>query len=157
MLLLSIVALFVGKAVAANIQVSGNQMWQTTDLDELFNSNVSSEVPEISSNASALNAKMFIECDGSSYGYNLNLAACEQINGFITFESKQRTWGERHTAAFQKAKMFPLPFMMMDSKLPKVRSLYVVFEKYFPVSYFIDKLNRQSDMLFPDGVSRRPN
>ena len=123
MLLVIAVAFSVVEAITGSIQESDQPILQTSAFDGTNGANASSETPSLSSNVSALDAKMFVECDGSTYGFNLNLAACQEMKSFIAFESKQRNWGERHTPTFKKLLMFPLPYMLMDGKLPNVRVL----------------------------------
>lgn len=73
------------------------------------------------SNVSALNLNASIgrgfdiRCDGANYGYSPDIADCEGAREYITPDSTQMEFGERHTGL--PGTVFPLPFLMMGGKL----------------------------------------
>ena len=55
-----------------------------------------------------------IQCDGFSYGFDLDILDCEEANAYVPFSPDQVLWAERHTG-WQK-KIFPLPYRTMGDK-----------------------------------------
>ena len=52
-----------------------------------------------------------IKCSGSHFGYSPSISDCESARRYITPDSEQYTWGQRHTGL--EATVFPLPFRTM--------------------------------------------
>lgn len=67
----------------------------------------------IGSGGNALN----VQCNGNTYGFNPNIADCEQAKSYIVPDSEQILWGERHTGL--PAEIFPLPYAIFGGKLQK--------------------------------------
>ena len=55
-----------------------------------------------------------IECNGASYGFDLDVSDCEEAKAFVTFGRDQLQWVERNTP-WQKEHV-PLPYRAMGSK-----------------------------------------
>ena len=55
-----------------------------------------------------------IQCDGASYGFDLDIVDCEKAKAYIPASSKQVQWAERHTG-WQK-EIFLLPYRAMGNK-----------------------------------------
>lgn len=55
-----------------------------------------------------------IHCDGSSYGFDLDITDCEEAEAYVPFSPDPVWWAERHTG-WQK-KIFPLPYRAMGDK-----------------------------------------
>ena len=91
---------------------------RTPELQDLYPSTLSNvpesdsswTKPNISPNVSADNAKLYVECDGSSYGYDLDLLDCEIARAYVAFDAQQYSWAQRDSPIFQKDIMSPLPY-----------------------------------------------
>lgn len=55
-----------------------------------------------------------IQCDGSSYGFDLDILDCEEAKACIPPNPENVQWAERHTG-WQK-QIFPLPYRAMGNK-----------------------------------------
>ena len=55
-----------------------------------------------------------IQCDGASYGFDLDISDCEEAKAYFTANPDQFQWAERHTG-WQK-QIFPLPYRAMGNK-----------------------------------------
>ena len=55
-----------------------------------------------------------IQCDGSKYGFNPNLADCDGARSYIAPDSEQQVFGERHTGLPDN--VFPLPYAIVGGK-----------------------------------------
>ncbi|KAL6717282.1 hypothetical protein ACLMJK_005197 [Lecanora helva] len=83
----------------------------------MSNSDFPLSLPSLPTNASQLDAKKtFVECDGATYGFNLDLNDCEDARNNVPYKSQQFTFAQRHTSAFVKKKMYPLPHRTMSDK-----------------------------------------
>ena len=71
-----------------------------------FPANVSSGSSNISSNV------LKIQCDGESYGKNMNVASCKNIFSYIDKKVPERTFADRHTGIQAD---IPLPWRIYDS------------------------------------------
>ena len=56
-----------------------------------------------------------IQCDGSSYGFDLDIYDCEEAEAYFPADSHPALWAERHTG-WQKEIVFPLPYRSMGDK-----------------------------------------
>lgn len=55
-----------------------------------------------------------IQCDGASYGFDLDIVDCEEAKAYIPVSPEQVQWAERHTG-WQK-EIFLLPYRTMGDK-----------------------------------------
>ena len=55
-----------------------------------------------------------VKCNGTTYGVNPSLSDCESAREYITPDSTQQTFGQRHTGLPDDT--FPLPFRMMGGR-----------------------------------------
>lgn len=55
-----------------------------------------------------------IICSGEHFGYHPNIADCESAKEYITPDSVQYTWGERHTGL--GSMVIPLPHRIMGGQ-----------------------------------------
>ena len=55
-----------------------------------------------------------ITCSGEYFGYGPSIADCESAKSYITPDSTQYSWGERHTGLPDTT--FPLPFRVMGGR-----------------------------------------
>ena len=55
-----------------------------------------------------------IECNGSSYGFDLDITDCELAKAFVPANSEEIVWAERHTTSFKRYQ--PLPYRSMGEK-----------------------------------------
>ena len=60
------------------------------------------------------NQKLHIQCDGSAYGFNLDISDCEEAKAYLPINADQVQWAERHTG-WQK-QIFLLPYRSMGDK-----------------------------------------
>ena len=104
------------------IHAASNQLaTQETTLQLSATSNISelmlpSNESNTALNVTAVNAKkMYVECDGASYGTALNVDDCDDAKGYIPFNPKVYWFAQRHSRYFTKKDMFPLPYRMMGS------------------------------------------
>ena len=101
-------AFFLTTAVAEFKRQSNSQQAQS-----LFLSNASYlALPSVPN----LDAKMYIECDGDSYGYNLDFSDCKNAKNYIVYDSRQFVFGQRDSPTFNKGTMFPLPYRILGGK-----------------------------------------
>ena len=82
----------------------------------LPNLNVSSTSDASSYNVTSPENAVSLEitCSGEYFGYGPSIADCESAKSYITPDSTQHTWGERHTGLPDTT--FPLPFRVMGGK-----------------------------------------
>ena len=113
MLLLFLFALSIRELLAEPAQAPENQMMQSSALNIVTDFNSSLIQPYNSLNASDLNGKMFVECDGDKYGVNLDLSDCKDAKNNVPYKSQQWAFAQRHTPTFVKNKVFPLPYRIM--------------------------------------------
>ena len=76
------------------------------EIKSPFPANVSSGSGNISSNT------LKIQCDGESYGKNMNVASCKNIFNYIDKRVPDRTFADRHTGIQAD---IPLPWRIYDS------------------------------------------
>ena len=88
----------------ANIRVLGNQ---SLNPMVMFNESVTSF------NVTADN-EIQIQCNGSSYGFDLDINDCEEAKAYFPASSDQVRWATRNTG-WQKI-IFPLPYRAMGDK-----------------------------------------
>lgn len=55
-----------------------------------------------------------VQCDGASYGFDLDIHDCERAKAYVPASPEQVQWAERHTG-WQK-QIFPLPYRAMGEK-----------------------------------------
>ena len=55
-----------------------------------------------------------IECNGSSYGFDLDITDCELAKAFVPANSEEIVWAERHTALLKRYQT--LPYRSMGEK-----------------------------------------
>ena len=94
---------------AIPLRVSGSQTLNL-DLDPIWQWNGSTTLPL---NVTG-NTNTHIECDGASYGFDLDISDCEDAKAYFPHGSDQVQWAERHTG-WQK-RIVPLPFRAMGDK-----------------------------------------
>lgn len=56
-----------------------------------------------------------VQCDGTRFGRNPDLADCQSARSYIIPDSEQRTWVQRHQPG-QTGEVFPLPFRGMGGR-----------------------------------------
>lgn len=81
-----------------------------TSVDPVLPLNASNQDPSASS-VSGLD----IQCNGAKYGFNPSLSDCENARLYITPDSEQIIFGQRHTGL--PGSTFPLPYMIMGGTL----------------------------------------
>lgn len=74
----------------------------------LFNASVASL------NVTGGEGKIHVQCDGASYGFDLDIVDCEQAKAHVPASADPVQWAERHTG-WQK-QIFPLPYRAMGDK-----------------------------------------
>lgn len=82
---------------------------QALDLNSLSPSNG----PTASLNVTG-GPDLHIQCDGASYGFDLDIEDCERAKAYVPPGSEQVQWAERHTG-WQK-RIMPLPYRSMGDK-----------------------------------------
>lgn len=55
-----------------------------------------------------------IQCDGASYGFDLDISDCEEAMAYFPTYPDQVQWAERHTDS--QTQIFPLPYRAMGDK-----------------------------------------
>ncbi|CAF9906187.1 hypothetical protein IMSHALPRED_004122 [Imshaugia aleurites] len=80
-----------------------------TSVDPVLPLNASNQDPSASS-VSGLD----IQCNGAKYGFNPSLSDCENARLYITPDSEQIIFGQRHTGL--PGSTFPLPYMIMGDR-----------------------------------------
>lgn len=80
---------------------------QSGDLYPLSTSNDSAT-------SSDLMDDIHIECNGSSYGFDLDITDCELAKAFVPANSEVLVWAERHTSSLKRYQ--PLPYRSMGEK-----------------------------------------
>ena len=55
-----------------------------------------------------------IECNGTSYGFDLDITDCELAKAFVPANSEEVVWAERYTGSFKRYQ--PLPYRSMGEK-----------------------------------------
>ena len=55
-----------------------------------------------------------IECNGSSYGFDLDITDCELAKAFVPANPEEIVWAERHTSTLKRYQ--PLPYRSMGEK-----------------------------------------
>ena len=55
-----------------------------------------------------------IQCDGASYGFDLDISDCEEAMAYFPTYPDQVQWAERHTGS--QTQIFPLPYRAMGDK-----------------------------------------
>ncbi|KAF6220745.1 hypothetical protein HO133_003178 [Letharia lupina] len=55
-----------------------------------------------------------IQCDGASYGFDLDIFDCEQAKAYVPPNADQVQWADRHTGSQEQ--IFPLPYRAMGDK-----------------------------------------
>lgn len=60
------------------------------------------------------NAAFEIHCSGEHFGINPNIADCESAKEYISPDSVQYTWGDRHSGIEEA--VFPLPYRIMGGQ-----------------------------------------
>lgn len=85
------------------------QLSSLPNLPEFYPSNQSN-----SSSGPSTENRFHVECDGDYFGYNLNIGDCQDAESYITVDSTQRTFAQRHTGMEQSA--FPLPYRLMGGR-----------------------------------------
>ena len=61
------------------------------------------------------NAGLLIRCNGEHFGVNPNIADCASAKEYISPDSVQYTWGQRHSGL--ETTVFPLPYRIMGGQL----------------------------------------
>lgn len=120
------IALYIGSRVLANpiVQRPGDKMSyprghfvQTYpasnplpfDLEPTSASNPSPTLLNVTSSED-----VHIQCDGASYGFDLDISDCEEAMAYFPTYPDQVQWAERHTAS--QTQIFPLPYRAMGDK-----------------------------------------
>lgn len=158
--LLKALPLLIGSTLATPLQGQGAQQLTSTLPANLTNL----RFPGNKSTSTVLTSgenTFDIKCDGATYGFNPNIADCDEARSYIVPDSDQLYWGERHTGLPQE--IFPLPFVIFGGKLPPSCShrshVDATTEKSINSKRksHIDNalLTRQSRMLLSDHHSRR--
>ncbi len=109
-------ALVLRTVLTSPAQEPQSQMIQSSAMSNSSELYSSLHQPSILLNASSLNAKMFVECDGESYGHNLNRADCQSMKSYLVYDSRQFTFGQRDSPEFEIKDMFPLPYRILGGK-----------------------------------------
>ena len=58
--------------------------------------------------------RIHIECNGSSYGFDLDITDCELAKAFVPANSEELVWAERDTTSLKRFQ--PLPYRSMGEK-----------------------------------------
>lgn len=57
------------------------------------------------------NGKLYVDCNGPSYGSNLDLVDCLDAREYVIYNAKQFAFAQRHTG--QEEATYPLPYRLM--------------------------------------------
>ena len=102
---------------ASPLQDAGDHAIQLSPVDSRLFANISND--ENPFNASNV---LRIQCDGEKYGFNPDVADCQNARSYYTRSSKLFTYGERHSGLGEM--VFPLPYRMMGGALPESLKLF---------------------------------
>lgn len=108
---------WIGATVGKPLHIQDGQQLMTPLLASLRNLMFLGNSSASLVNTSSKNA-FDIKCDGSVYGFNPNIADCEQAKSYIVPDSDQLEFGERHTGLHQD--VFPLPYAIFGGIAPSV-------------------------------------
>ena len=104
-------SLFAVSILAKPLQAPPHPSSAVTEL--LSTSNLTTlPTPDISADE---NAGLLIRCNGEHFGVNPNIADCASAKEYISPDSVQYTWGERHSGL--ETTVFPLPYRIMGGQL----------------------------------------
>lgn len=93
-------------------QDAGDRTIQLSPVDFHLPANISND--ENPFNASNV---LRIQCDGEKYGFDPDVADCQNARSYYTRSSQLFTYGERHSGLGEN--VFPLPYRMMGGTLSK--------------------------------------
>ncbi len=93
-------------------QNAGNDTPHVSPIDFRLPNNISDDEATIQLNASN---KLQIQCDGDKYGFNPDVADCQDARSFYKRSSQLFTYGERHSG--HGSNVFPLPYRLMGGML----------------------------------------
>ena len=104
-------ASYVGNLISATpIALVGNGQGSSLDLNSYLPSNGSAESPFNLTGSEDIH----IQCDGASYGFDLDVSDCEEATAYVPPGRDQILWVERNSTS--KEKHVPLPYRSMGSK-----------------------------------------
>lgn len=82
------------------------QLSSLPDRAEFYPSNITNAT----SDPSAGNG-FHVDCNGDHFGYNLNLGDCQDAASYLSVDSRQWTFSQRHAGMGESE--FPLPYRLM--------------------------------------------
>lgn len=97
-------------SLASPLQAPSSPHLALSQLPHMFNSSAFSTLNKSSSE----NSGFEISCSGEHFGFNPNIADCESAKEYITPDSVQYSWGDRHTGLPRTT--FPLPYRIMGGQ-----------------------------------------
>ena len=101
--------------LAKPLEVTKTQALVLPELQNLTNSIFASDLGAGTSTSTISTENAFnIQCNGALYGFNPNVADCENAAQTINPDSDQMTWGERHTGLPRD--IFILPFAVFGGR-----------------------------------------
>ena len=117
------VAFYIGSRVLANpilqrpgfnMSSAGDHIIQTSDPLPLDLKPTSASNPSPTPLNVTSSKDVHIQCDGASYGFDLDISDCEEANAYFPIYPDQVQWASRHTGS--QKQIFPLPYRAMGDK-----------------------------------------
>lgn len=133
--------------IASSLQEVGDQTIQLSPVGFRLPANVSNDGPEFQLNASNV---LQVQCDGEKYGFNPEVADCENARSYYKRSSQLFTYGERHSG--HGIHVFPLPYRLMGGMLPELSRLFTTL---FDQNDSAKTHDRRSAMLFRTSLNRQ--
>lgn len=106
-------------SLASPLQHAGDQTTQLSPIDFRLAANLSNDESAIQANASN---ELKIQCDGEKYGFNPDVADCQDARSYYKRSSQLFTYGERHSG--HGINVFPLPYRLMGG-MPSESSNFI--------------------------------
>lgn len=78
-------------------------------IDSAFKPNVTNSTP-----TSEPSANFNVHCNGTLYGFNLDIADCERAADSVIPDAEQLVWADRHLGS--PGEFFPLPFLVFGGE-----------------------------------------
>lgn len=107
---------------ASPLQDAGDQTIQLSSVDFRSPANLSDNETAIRLNVSN---EIRIQCDGEKYGFNPDVADCQNARSYYKRSSTPFTYGERHSG--HGINVFPLPYRLMGGMLSESSNFFTRF------------------------------
>ena len=108
--------------IANSLQEAADHTIQLLPVGSRLPVNVSNDEPVIQLNASNV---LQVQCDGERYGFNPDVADCQNARSYYKRSSTLFTYGERHSG--HGIHVFPLPYRLMGGMPSEVSKLSQAF------------------------------